>query len=97
MFKVGHSFFGAFLGIKVLKNNKNKNNYGVLVGLKVSKSAVRRNLIKRRIKFVLLWENKNLKQGYDIVIITKSEISDQSYISIKKEIIKGLEKLKLYV
>ena len=26
VFKVGHSFFGAFLGIKVLKNNKNKKN-----------------------------------------------------------------------
>ncbi|MFZ4648559.1 MAG: ribonuclease P protein component [Patescibacteria group bacterium] len=97
IFKVGHSFFGVFLGIKVTENQKEKNNFGVLVGLKVSKSAVKRNLIKRRIKSVLVNENKNLRQGYNIVVLTKSEIIDQNYQEIKEELEKGFNKLKLYV
>ena len=97
VFKAGHSFFGVFLGIKIIKNEKKANNFGVLVGLKVSKLAIKRNLIKRRIKNVLRDENKNLKQGYDIVVITRPEIIDQSYQDIKEEINRGFNRLKLYV
>ncbi|MDD3301339.1 MAG: ribonuclease P protein component [Patescibacteria group bacterium] len=97
VFQAGHSFFGIFLGIKALKNEKNTNKFGVLVGLKISKLAVKRNLVKRRIKSVLEKENKNLKQGYNIVVITKPEIINQNYQDIKEEILRGLNKLKLYV
>lgn len=97
VFQAGHSFFGIFLGIKALKNEKNTNKFGVLVGLKISKLAVKRNLVKRRIKSVLEKENKNLKQGYNIVVITKPEIINQNYQEIKEEISRGLSKLKLYV
>ena len=97
VFQAGHSFFGIFLGIKVIKNEKNTNKFGVLVGLKISKSAVKRNLVKKRIKSVLEKENKNLKQGYNIVVITKPEIINQNYQEIKEEISRGLNKLKLYV
>ena len=97
VFQAGHSFFGIFLGIKALKNEKNTNKFGVLVGLKISKLAVKRNLVKRRIKSVLEKENKNLKQGYNIVVITKPEIINQNYQDIKEESLRGLNKLKLYV
>ncbi len=97
VFKIGHSFFGIFLGIKALKNQENTNHYGVLVGLKVSKLAVRRNLVKRRIKAVLAQEDPKLARGYDVVIITKPEIINNNYASIKEEIERGLKKLKLYV
>ncbi len=97
VFQAGHSFFGIFLGIKIIKNEKNTNKFGVLVGLKISKSAVKRNLVKKRIKSVLEKENKNLKQGYNIVVITKPEIINQNYQEIKEEISRGLNKLKLYV
>lgn len=97
VFQAGHSFFGIFLGIKALKNEKNTNKFGVLVGLKISKLAVKRNLVKRRIKSVLEKENKNIKQGYNIVVITKPEIINQNYQDIKEEILRGLNKLKLYV
>lgn len=97
VFQAGHSFFGIFLGIKALKNGENINKFGVLVGLKISKLAVKRNLVKRRIKSVLKKENKNLKQGYNIVVITKPEIINQNYQEIKEEISRGLSKLKLYV
>ncbi len=97
VFKIGHSFFGIFLGIKMVKSQNKTNNFGVLVGLKVSKSAVKRNLIKRRIKSVLTQENPKLKQGYNLVIITKAEIIDKKYSEIQEELVKGLNKLKLYV
>lgn len=97
IFKGGHSFFGVFLGIKVIKNQKNFNKFGVLVGLKVSKSAVKRNLVKRRIKAVLLGEEKKMKKGYNIVLITKKEVGEEKFQEIKFEIIKGLSKLNLYV
>src|SRR5574344_1670479 len=97
VFQAGHSFFVIFLGIKAIKNEATANKFGVLVGLKVSKLAVKRNLVKRRIKAVLQKENKNLKQGYNIVVITKPEIVDYNYQEIKEEISRGFNKLNLYV
>ncbi|MCX6795542.1 MAG: ribonuclease P protein component [Candidatus Falkowbacteria bacterium] len=97
VFKIGHSFFGVFLGIKVAENHKKVNHFGVLVGLKVSKLAVERNLIKRRLKSILSGENKKLKQGYNIVVITKADILVENYQDIKIELKTGLQKLKLYV
>lgn len=97
VFKLGHSFFGVFLGIKVMPNKKEKNRFGVLVGLKISKSAVFRNLIKRRIKSAIYQEESKLKSGYDVVVITRPEIATKKYQEIKAEIVKGFNKLRMYV
>ena len=82
IFKEGRSFYSGSLGLKYLKNNLGFNRFGILVGVKVSKLAVKRNLYKRRLRAIINQENRHLKQGFDLVIITKSEIKNSSYSNL---------------
>lgn len=96
VFKEGASVYGKFLGIKTRENGKNLNRFGILIGTKVSKLAVIRNLYKRRIRSVIRQEEKGLKLGYDSVVIVFKDIKDKSFLEVKDEIKKIFIKLKFY-
>jgi ribonuclease P protein component len=86
-------FFGErFIAIKSLKNNLSYSRFGFLVGLKVSKKAVVRNKIKRRIRESVKLKLDKIKPGFDIVVLTKPEITEKDYSEIKKAINSVLEK-----
>lgn len=74
-----------FLYLKYKPNNLNKNQFKIIVSLKVSKKAVVRNKIRRRIKEIL--RQLAIKQGYDIVVIANKEIIGKSFGEIKKAIL----------
>jgi len=97
VFKEGKSGYGRLLGIKIKKNKLQHNRYGLLLSTKVSKLATIRNKYKRRIKAILLEENKELKQGFDVVIIVFPLILNKNYLEIKSEIKNILIKLKFYI
>lgn len=96
VFKEGKSVYGRLLGIKAKKNNLEYNRYGLLISTKVSKLAVIRNKYKRRIKAITAQENKNIKQGFDLVIIVFPLILNKNYSEIHSEIKNTLTKLKFY-
>ena len=78
----GKYYNGNYIDIYIKKNNKNFNYIGIAVSVKVGK-AVKRNRIKRVIREVFYMENKNLKQGYNIVFVwNKKENSDNINFSI---------------
>jgi len=84
--KDGRGIYAKEIGIKYLKNNKNYSCFGIVVSLKVSKKAVVRNKIKRRIRAIIFGQLKTIKPGYDIIILTKPEIKELDYWSLKKKI-----------
>lgn len=96
VFKKGKAAYDKFLGVKALKSNSKINRFGIIVGLKISKKAVERNLIKRRIKAILNEEKNKIKTGNDIVIISLPPIKKIKYFEIKKSIQKNFKKLDLY-
>jgi len=81
----------GFFHLKFKPNNLAKNQFKIVVSLKVSKKAVVRNKIKRRIREVL--KQLDIKQGYDIVIITHNEILGKNFIEIKNAIAGKISKL----
>lgn len=95
-FKKGRSFFGHDLGVKVKNNELEFNRFAIIVSTKVSKKAVIRNKIKRRLREVLRTENKYFKVGYDLIIITLPTIAGLKQLEIKNEMIKVLQRAKLY-
>jgi len=95
-FKQGQSFYNDVFGLKLAKNNLNEFRLGVLVGLKVSKRAIRRNRIKRQIREIVRLETPKLKTGYDLVVITLPKIVDKDFPEIKSLLLEGLKKLELY-
>lgn len=95
VFKAGQSFYCPILGIKALKNDLNNNRLGLMVSLKVSKSAVVRNKIKRQIRVIF---NKNIEKtekSYDFVIIVLDKIINKSYQEIEESFINIYKRLRL--
>lgn len=96
VFKSGKSSFNKLLGVKSLKNDLKINRFGIVVGSKVSKKAVERNKIKRRIRAIVKIEIDRVKPGQDIVIITLPEIREKNFSEIEGAVKNSLDKLKLY-
>lgn len=91
----GRSSFDKFLGIKVLGSGLKANRFGIMVGLKVSKKAVERNLIKRRIREIIGAETEKLEPGFDIVITVLPAARELGFAELQESIIYNLQKLKL--
>src|SRR3989339_20758 len=83
IFKKGKSSFDNIIGVRVIKNNLNNKRFGIIVGTKVSKKAVERNRIKRRIKTVLVKEISKIKQSIDCIIISLPQIKTSNYKDIQ--------------
>jgi len=96
VFKAGQSFYGRVFGIKAVSNDLAKNRFGILISTKVSKKAVVRNLYKRRLRALLRAEMKQLKTGYDVVIIVFPLILEKNQQELAVLVKTGLKRLNLY-
>jgi len=73
------------LKVFLLENRYNLNRPGVVVKKEVG-IAVKRNKIKRRIKEAFRVLNKQLLQGYDIVVFVKKSAAKLKYLQFLKEL-----------
>lgn len=76
---------------------KKQLKLAIVVGVKVSKSAVKRNRLKRQIREVarLLIKDNHLSEGYYLMLVAKKDILDKNYAEISEEIGLLLEKVKI--
>lgn len=83
-----------FFTLRVVpKTFKKGRKYAVVISKKIEKSAVKRNLLKRRIFSILRQEMPKSFNGA-VVIFPKKNYKDLSFSDIKKEILSLLQKLK---
>jgi len=109
--KHGRFVSGNFLSAKIVELDKVKEFFpkkededefikqlriGFSIGLKISKSAIKRNRIKRKLREVvrLMIKEKELKAGRYILITAKKEVLEKNYSEIEKEIQTILGKAK---
>ena len=87
VFNKGKFYIGNQVIIYIMKNKLEYNRLGIAVSSKLGK-AYMRNRVKRVIRAAYQNNYKNIKQGYDIVIIwnKKAEVIDLSYQIINKDI-----------
>lgn len=94
-FKNGRSAYDKTLGLRAVKNNLNVNRFGILISAKISKKAVERNKLKRRIREIL----KNIvfsdNSGYDIVVIALPGSAQKDFSELEQSLGGVLRKLKL--
>ena len=107
LFKEGRFVGGDLVTLKVWsinpekyprrKYNKDELKIGFVVGLKVNKSAVKRNRLKRQMReaVALLLKEEKIKNGYMVAVIAKKEMLDKEYKEIEKEIIKTFKGARL--
>ncbi len=83
-------------GIKFLQNQKGSTRMTVVVSTKISKKAVARNKIKRRIREIIKKEiMPHIKNGYDVIVMTKKSVLESDFSKMKKDTIKLFKKSKL--
>ena len=93
--KKGKRFNEEILSLIILKNELKYTRTGLMVDKKISKKAVIRNKIKRRIYSLIRNKLSNIKNGFDVLIITKPEIKEKNFFEINKIIDKILKKARI--
>lgn len=91
--KSGKSVAVSFLGARFLANGLSYSRVGFVVSKKISKKAVVRNKVKRRLREISRGFMGNFKQGLDIIIFTKPEIAKSEFSQIKNDLETLLKKI----
>jgi len=95
VFKMGRYFFAKDLGIKFIKNNLDHPRFACIVSNKISKKAVERNQIKRRLREIIRLAIPDMPQDIDLVVFTRPTIKEIDYQEMEKQIYTCLKKLWL--
>ena len=74
------------------KNDLDYPRYGIVVGVKNSKSAVQRNVLKRRVRNILRNSLSVFSKGFDVVVITKKDCMNMNFLELKESLDKLLLK-----
>lgn len=86
LWKHGRAVYGHALGIRFAPNRRTESRFGVVAGLKVSKRATRRNLLRRRVREALRKEFAPRLKGFDIAVIARPGSTDRSYAELRDEL-----------
>lgn len=89
VFKGGEIYKNSLFIVRVFKNNLNITRFGFIVSQKVSKKAVERNRIKRRLSEIAKTNSDNIKSGTDILITALPATANKDFTEIKA----GLENI----
>lgn len=92
LIKTGKKYHTPSLCFYYLPNTSNSYRIGITISKKVSKLAVVRNLIKRRINAILI-EQYNIKNLYDIIIVVKQGSDNINYETLELQIRQFINKL----
>jgi len=84
IFKKGLFLETDLLIMRMIKTQADITRFGFVVAKKISKKAVTRNLIKRRISEAIRICLPQIKPGYDLVIIAKPETRNSDFKNILK-------------
>lgn len=86
VFSRGRRCYAFPITLIFLPNTLPVNRCTVVVSLKVSKKAVERNKVRRRIRAILQKYQPETKQGYDMIVLTSKEILSLSYSQMEKNV-----------
>ena len=95
VYRKGKSFKEDFLVLKAVKNSLAKSRFAFIVSQKVSKKAVARKKVKRRLRETIKKQIKAMAPGFDNLVIARSETSDKNFPEIEKVLTKLLKKANL--
>jgi ribonuclease P protein component len=81
--------------LKIKKNNLGLDRFGLVVSQKVSKRAVIRNKVRRRLAEAIKTEIENIETGLDLVLVALPGIEKEGFPEIKESVKNALAKLGL--
>ncbi len=87
--------FDPICGVKFFPNGLPESRFAVVVGGKVSKSAVERNHVRRQYREVLRLHLREIVPGYDILLLVSKPALTLEYVEKEVRLLKVLSKAKL--
>ena len=93
VFKKGKSLKTNFLVLKTAPNKLEESRFGLVVSQKISKKAVIRNKVRRRMSEAIKIIMKDIKKGRDIVLIALPGIESKSFLEIKEILASVIKKV----
>lgn len=81
--KTGKAYSAGPLFLKIAENKLGNSRFGIIIGRKVIAKAVKRNLIKRRIRAVVYGLMSRFKKNVDVIILVKGLDKELSFWEIK--------------
>ncbi|MBU0731405.1 ribonuclease P protein component [Patescibacteria group bacterium] len=94
-FSTGKTASSGLFVVKYSKNSARNSRFAVIVSNKVSKKAVLRNKLRRRVKSWLLEQGTNILPGQDVIIIAKHQAAGAEINEIRKNLEKAFVRAKL--
>ncbi len=96
VYKKGRRLSFSYGTVFFLSNGLTFNRYGFSVSKKVG-GSVKRHHVKRLFYECLRRRNKDIKQGYDLVVIARKSADDMDYHSCCREMEKVLKRERIFV
>lgn len=95
IFKKGRSFHGNGVSVRVVRNGGAESRFAFVVSTKVSKKAVKRNAVRRRLREVVRLVMPRIDKGWDVAVMTRPEILKLSPAQQREEMHRVLQKARL--
>lgn len=96
VFKHGRSASSPNLFLRFCPNHSPKTRITVVAGLKVHKKAVKRNLVKRRLREILRLNYTKITPGFDLVLVAKAGTVGKKYKELEQETRWLLQKSRIF-
>lgn len=92
IYKFGKSAYGENVLCRANTNKLQHSKFAVIVSKKISKKAVIRNRIKRRINEIIRKNWQTVPVGYNIVVIAKTDSSKLNNLKLQQDVFSCIEK-----
>ena len=92
VYRAGRFGGGKNMTVKYLANGYTDSRVAIVVSKKISKQAVVRNRIKRRLAEIIRESWQTVRPGYDIVISVRSDVSNEAAPALREELISLLRR-----
>jgi len=95
VFRSGRFVSGPFLTLKLAPNKLAASRFAFVVGVKVSKRAVQRNRLRRRMREITRKLLPSLRGNFDVVMMARPEALKLDFPKLESELRRSLTKAGL--
>jgi len=95
LFGKGKGVFDPICGVKMRPNGLGVTRFAVVVGTKVSKSAVVRNKLRRQVREIVRLKLADVLPGFDVALLVRPEAKSKKFSEIETHVLDSLTKAKL--
>lgn len=92
LFSKGESVFDDVCGLKYRRNQRDETRVAVIVGKRISKKAVVRNRIRRRIREIIRLNLGDIEKGFDIALLVQNRAVNMSSDDLRSHVLRVLKK-----